>query len=241
MKKIYIILSVLTMACIFSACSVTVDESYVSTGIEKVTINEEIQTEYDNEEIPIEYVLSAYIEYSPAGNMRVKMEYEYDNEGNIISSIMYNGNGEKIWTYKYVEEDDLSGNKIKKIYCYYPDGKELSGWEEHMYDNEEREIKTRSYGSDGDLDYYYDYEYDEYGQLIHSVRHGAAEIDFDYEYDDNGYCIRKYMNSAHGGMTHCYEYEYNEYGEVIKETIYRASGEIDGWTEYQYTELKVSY
>lgn len=188
-----------------------------------------------------DYVLASYVGYRSNGDVAEKMSYTCDSTGDIVSSELFDSNGEKIATYEYVYEQDFRGNELKKINRYKIDGS-FDDWEEHEYDESGKEIRARFYGSDGKLFYYFDYEYDETGKLIHTIKHYAGsgtEIDYDYEYDNMGNCIKMYMNNIYGEVTHWYEYEYDEHGNLIMEVVYEASGELYAWKEYQYVEINV--
>lgn len=148
-----------------------------------------------------------------------KEEYERDENGNIIKSVNYDGDGNiaKIYEYEY----DKMGREIKLV-CYNGDGTVNFSFESE-YDGNGNEIKTVCYDGGGQTGWISEYEYDESGREIcysHENNGVVTELQ-ENEYGEDGSIIREvqtYYDSDTGEKTYerACEYTYDEKGNMIK-------------------------
>lgn len=158
-------------------------------------------------------ILSSHTGYSE--NERVRLEEEYNDAGNIISYISYEGSG-------------LADCR-----------------EEWEYDREGKAISYISYSSDGSVEEIGEWEYDSSGNAIFYTSYyyrigGEVKYNVNWEYDDNGNVIRETSLGGHGETT---TLEYDSFGNVIHKDTFFEYGHISNSTvqmEYDNYGNKVS-
>ena len=141
---------------------------------------------------------------------RYKYEYGYDVEGNMVSSIKYNHNGndwfeteKRVWEYE-------GGRLLSMLYSQFDEGQWIS-FEKTDYSYNEQglcnELIISSYTMDGEWDVYYKelYEYDESGNLLSKI-----ELRKSYSTNELVYCEK--LEFAYDSDNNCraadvYDYE----------------------------------
>ena len=170
--------------------------------------------EEEIEEAEPQYYLAKTTEYNDGVLSSVT---EYDNVGNQVSNISYNGDGSvrNRWVYEY----DSAGNQVS-IITYNGDGS-VSGRQEYEYDSTGNQVSYVSYSEDGSVSSRWENEYDSTGNRVKYIAYSGdiSELE-EREYDANGNLVKKEIHL------------YDEYGEKYDfvETIY----------EYKTTEESLS-
>ena len=162
---------------------------------------------------------------------RYKYKYGYDGEGNMVTSIKYNHNGndwfeteKRVWEYE-------EGRLLSLLYSQFDEAQWVP-YEKTDYNYNEQgfcnELIISSYMMGGEWDVYYKelYEYDEAGNLLSKIKIRKNYITnemvyrakFEFEYDGNNNCT----------AAHLYDYESgNWYFEGGYEFIYDSNISID--------------
>ncbi len=194
-------------------------------------------------------------------------EWEYDNEGKVISHTMDGRVGE--WEYdssgkaiSYITYNTINGRKGEEVLS-------RANWE---YDSSGNVIRETGLGGHGEK---YTWEYDSSGNIIYKetvfeyghISNGTVQIEYDsygnkvsekksypnnpvndsqkkwaWEYDDNGNKIKciSYSDSGSIESIKTWEYEYDNNGNLLREVEceYSESGEVE-ITEvfYEYRTL----
>lgn len=180
-----------------------------------------------------------------------RLEYTYDEAGNLISYSKYNGDGDRLLDKKDYHYD-AEGRVLEEIDYSVTDGK-TKIWEQNStrYDELGNEISYESRSADGTLKRsdVYTYTYDDAGHILKCVyvytdpTEGKSTETTTNRYDGNGNlisssCVCKsgidYV-SSYNDQT---RYEYDEMNRCIKETTYY-NGSIDGYCIYEYDENDV--
>lgn len=140
----------------------------------------------------------------------ISSEYEYNENGYIISEMLYDTDGKKSRYRAYlgtgVENDSTLTEEIR-------------------YD-----------ALNGEETYHHKYEYDENGRLIKDTAIPGASMT--YEYDENGRVIRRSTILSDGSLKKYYVIEYTEGGR--KESEYSWEGVLWSTTEYSGEKIKSS-
>lgn len=94
-----------------------------------------------------------------------------------------------------------------------------------VYGNDNKITRKIEHKTDGNVEYYIDYEYDEKGKQTRHIYHNYNNGDVGYyyvdsEYDEKGNNTRDITYSADGNVEHYIDYEYDENGNMTRE-IYR--------------------
>lgn len=159
-------------------------------------------------------------------------EYEYNANGNVAETRVYQGNGNQIHTctYKY----DSNGYLVKETNdSIYPNG--THSWFTYEYDDRGNRTQRLWYniGEAGIYSSTY-YEYDEHDQLICSgfeYEWGAkSDTSYNNQYDEKGRLIKQVSLSSPNGYSETVEYEYDDFDNVaVKRKM------DNGWIrEYSY-------
>ena len=101
-------------------------------------------------------------------NGKAKYTYQYDKKGNLVR---YTQHGQDRYSDEWTEyeyEFDARGNCIKELYYegYSIFGRELSGWTELKYNSNDKCIEEIFYDAEGNIESWYEYEYDSSGNRI---------------------------------------------------------------------------
>ena len=178
-------------------------------------------------------------------------DYEYDENGNMITRRMTGTNGYlSILTYEYDETGKLikttDSNNSQTVYSYpdentciilsqLGDGTMFSQTKE-IYDNSGKLIRQTRYqqNSYAEIDYEIVNTYNEYGQQLASEIYMEGVLNGgDYsEYDGD-----RLIRITHQGSEGVYlieEYEYDQYGNLIKKISKNSSGLIMQYLVYEY-------
>ncbi len=206
----------------------------------------------------------ACFEYGTDGKMTYGHEGEYDVNGNLITSYIYEyeegvllvsqseyvrdekGNLLTRYTYECEEEvllvsrseyvRDESGNIIAWS-DYDRDGK-LSSRGEMEYDASGNLISDADYDGNGELIIKEEYTYDGNGNELTHFLYGSDGLcgSWESEYDDDGNEIVVYGYVADGSLDYKLEREYDQNGNYIGECIYDEQGISGMRTKFQYDE-----
>ena len=175
----------------------------------KTTTKENVETTSPVVKEPIESSnVKKTVYYRDDGT--ISSEYEYNENGYIISETLYDTDGKKSRYRAYlgtgVENDSTLTEEIR-------------------YD-----------ALNGDETYHHKYEYDENGRLRKDTAIPGASMT--YEYDENGRVIRRSTILSDGSLKKYYVIEYTEGGR--KESEYSWEGVLWSTTEYSGEKIKSS-
>lgn len=265
MKKLSLLLALVFVLSAFTACGGenTVTPEEATEEIWVITEN------YRNGELFRTY------EYDEKGNIVRKLSYDegevsrsreefFDDKGNNIKTVMINDSGEETVVTR---EFDKNGNEIKTVeeedgvpvvreYKYNKNGKItlykytkndiLREKRTFEYDEEGRPISFTSYTRTGEIDYVYEYEYNENGDKTAErtvAPDGSIASETLYIYDSE-YKQVEMIYTQDGAESMREKYFYDEKGNLIEEELY-FYGEPDGGIKYEYDSenrvIKVEY
>ena len=102
-------------------------------------------------------------------------------------------------------------------------------------------LKTKAtyYNEDGTVDYYSEYEYNEYGEEIRWNRFepdGTLKYYYEYVFDEEGNEIGEYDCEPDGTIDNWYERTYDHMGNVLTSYYYDSEGNVKWWFEYTYDD-----
>ncbi len=265
MKKISLLSILIIIIVAFTAC-----------GVENTVTSEEateeiwvITEDYRNGELFRTY------EYDEKGNIVRKLSYDegevsrsreefFDDNGNNIKTVMINDSGEETVVTR---EFDKNGNEIKtvdeddgvpvvieqkydkegKVILYkYTKNDILREKRTFEYDEEGRQISFTSYTRTGEINYVYEYEYNENGDKTAErtvAQDGSIASETLYIYDSE-YKQMEMIYTQDGTESMREKYFYDEKGNLTEEKHYYC-GEPDGGIKYEYDSenrvVKVEY
>lgn len=167
------------------------------------------------------------------GELEERIVYDYDANENLISITRESGNGESI--VECYEYDD-NGNLVRKTKTQGDD--EYLCVDEYTYNSIGLMIRQDNYNRDY-LEGFYEYEYDDNGNLSRTLSYRPAWEEVDGEmiesyvivdewlsyYDENGREIESKSFYKGEFDTHT-KYEYDEWGNRTREIEFLESGEI---------------
>lgn len=149
----------------------------------------------------------------------------------------YNPEGELCEEAEF--EYDVNGNRTKAVYRKGSD-RDIAFTEEVEYD--EYGNMTQYTGLDDENGYYYynEHKYDEKGnqtKLIHYDEERNMTGWYEYEYDENGNQTRKVSYDEKGEEESYTEYEYDDVGNQIWEIHHKGKGILEPYSqEYEYDD-----
>lgn len=196
-------------------------------------------------------------------------EYLYDENGNRISELWYDCDGE-LWSTIESEFDEYGHETVYVLYdC--EGNEEYRG--EYTYDADGRIVREIDYLADGSFDCKFEYEYDENGNLVikrwynmdenkilfqdafsydaegnvvlevRSYSDGSLEYECRSEYDADG--NRLFSVYDYGNYTNRIDYTYDKKGNMISEVSGNSKGIVEKKTEYAYdtngNKISVTY
>lgn len=178
---------------------------------------------YNNDE----YYRTATYEYDEDGNeikrqitdvseaeeRIANIESEYDDKGNIIKEVSTGFDGSVITEtteYEYQQDGTLGKTTLHRD-GVHSDGGTFSVKEEREYDSNGNPILENNY-SDGELEYYYKWEYDADGNKTRReycwISNGESSfVNYTYEYDDAGNIVKKTCSDDAGNIIEIEEYD----------------------------------
>lgn len=133
---------------------------------------------------------------------------------------------------------DILGDEPERL--VKPEELTLDVWFEYEYDEAGNLTGEGKYGADGSVFYvYYEYEYDKSSNLTKRVCYNADGSVYnwcEYKCDASGNRTKEIGYGSDGNILSWYEYEYDEAGNLTKTVTYNADGSVQMWNEYEYDE-----
>lgn len=183
-------------------------------------------------------------------------EYQYDETGNMIRQIGYDGDGNvettRIISYddgswirqkEYDEDGELSftakaeydenGNLVKVT--IFEDDKKY--WFTYQYDEQNRMIGSKDYDDEGNLSGRYQMRYDDDDHMTEQTyydKDGTVSSVNKYEYDDDGNRVLMSYYDGDGNLTVEYRYYYDEDGNLTENNYFSSYGDYSFRTKYKY-------
>ena len=120
---------------------------------------------------------------------------------------------------------------------YYNDDGSVDYYSEYQYNEYGEQTLWECYEPDGTLKYYYEYILDDYGNEIKEVDHdpdGTIDSWYDRVYDDRGNVLSSHYYDGDGTEKWWFEYTYDDQGNQIKMVAYDPGAIVDYWTERVY-------
>ncbi len=148
--------------------------------------------------------------YDSEGNITSIKKEEYDTDGNIINTTLYNADG----TAYYSEECQYDNNDNLIMSARYDKNKNLTSKTE--YDSNGNQLSTISYDENGDIEQHTENTYDENGNRIKFVSYFSdGSIESQNEYNANGIIIESVSYNNDGSVKfHETTHEYKEDGTI---------------------------
>ena len=132
--------------------------------------------------------------------------YTYDDHNNEIECITYDSDGNIMCTQTCIYDYDSEGRKVQETIIQVQEG------------------------LDTDMEYTYNYTYDEDGKLMTSVDgFGGEKV---YEYDENDFLIK--VTNIVAGNEMVTKYTNDEHGKAIKEEYDDSTGVLSNYNENEY-------
>lgn len=141
--------------------------------------------------------------YDSSENLQSYYVYKYDDDGNLIAELMYDNEDEL--QLKSTYEYDTTGKRVK--WSIYSGDEALFSYTEYSWEGD-KNSKTESFTPAGELDVYFEYEFDPEGNRVKGT-----------EYEANGDVLE----------FRTYEYEN---GNLVEEIVYRANGSVKRKVRY---------
>ena len=179
------------------------------------------------------------------GSVSFRRETAYDQDGNLSSLRIYDGNGRLSYGEERSYQDALLAEKI----LVSPEGSVL---QRRSYEYENGVLLGKSsydaYGNllqyirftpNGQALYWEVYEYNEQQQVTLFTRYSAdRQPDYwrEYVYDENGLELSRTRYNSSGEATDRSEYEYDQQGRLLGQKQFDSTGELNTQTEFAYNE-----
>ena len=162
------------------------------------------------------------------GKLAYTKEYEYNSNGNRIKETEYDSDGIIKNCIEYYD------NGIKKSNIWYSDGSYSSVREYDINGN----LTKEAYYSDGQINYWFDREYDSNNNLIHQKAYnsdGSYRSNIEYSYDKFGF--ETVVGYNEDGSIYTYSVgNYDEESNVVTIITYTGDGRLWYWEEYQLND-----
>lgn len=168
----------------------------------------------------------------------VSYEYTYTEDGKMLSKdTIYaedNGLPRQQWDYFYDERGNLI--KIEKQSAGVYDDKtgNYISYEEFRYNENDQLVYKASVNVENNLDFYYEYTYDEKGRISTENYFNTEPNKYlrEYTYNEDDIIIKEVENLDNHITTT--EYTLNEHGDIIKDTKTTDYNDIKTVIEYEY-------
>jgi hypothetical protein len=157
------------------------------------------------------------------GELQTYYVYEYDNSGNLLTESTYDPEGEL--QLKSVYDYDNDGRKTE--WSIYSGSGALFSSTKYVYE-QGNFTKAETYTPAGDLDVYFENEYDSDGNMMQSTQHEAdgSVLEFrTYEYA-GGALVEEVIHRQNGSVKRSIQYTNNERGNPVEIIYKNASGTI---------------
>lgn len=177
-----------------------------------------------------------YTEFSAIGQIVNRVEYTYNDDGNLFSQICYDGKENALW--KIITSFDENG--IKSEDCEY-DGKDnLTG--KSVYKNEgSNPVEETYYNSKGELIWKNIYKYSDANQLEETFSYfanGQLDVRCKHKYDKFGKILEITSFDASDKITSNEVFSYNDDDTINEYAVYGADGKRRTRIFYKYDENK---
>lgn len=174
-----------------------------------------------------------------------RREYSYDEDGNIVSMILYDEDN------KMESREETDYDQDGNILCIksYDENGNIESREEYSYDENGRATSTQTYDSDNKITERTEYDYKNADATEYTVttydEENMPSYKIEYVYGDDGKLYKQYYYNIDDGkesLSQGFEHTYNERGEI--ETSTRLLGgendEIyESCYEYEFQEFQV--
>lgn len=176
-------------------------------------------------------------DYDPDGKLRQKKLHKYDDEGNRVETIDFNGTGSfnARHTYAYNPWHNVIDEREYKI-----DGSERHTKILREWDNQDNLTELKQYDEDGKL--LYMGRFDKYGNHLADITYAPdgsvrERVTAEYKYDAYGNEIEEVLKLAERApaLKSVYKYEYDYMGNWIKKTVYEDGDPV------RLTERELTY
>lgn len=205
------------------------------TVVPNNTLMEQTEAESKQDSTVVDIRVTLFeISYDAEGNETVRIEYTYDNSGNLVSELHYrNGQRESKSTYIY-NDNNLKIKAEHKVY----DPSIASQTYTYEYDEDSRLIKECIYDYRDKLVHEYVYDYDEEGRLIKTEREDWVKT---CTYGEHGSYVELLVMKTIG-QTEKTEVTKDEYGNILRECYYTDETlAIERVYEYNENHQKIKY
>lgn len=241
-------------------------ESIISTNTEAPSVYIVQRNEFDENG---KIMKEIYFDVDADGEVyeAERIEYNYDNEGNLIAentfwdsstesfkekSFEYDEDNRllKVYSYDHLSERyiyDEQGNLTNK-YCYDSNGN-LTDYEEYVYKNSVLSTSSYMYSDnesfeDSDGNYYtviqksyVNEEYDDFGKLLKVTSFYYNEEPYYELYTYNDYQTIIQEYSFDGTTRTRIAFDYDNQNRKVRHTVFDSEGEIWFMNEYEYTDF----
>lgn len=166
----------------------------------------------------------------------LKYVENYNSNGDIIDSVLYNKDGTKS-----VEESRLydADGKIKQYVTvkYEYENGALKQYNQSYFNEKKWCTASYGYNADGSSQGFYTYEYDDAGYEIEKREFGenmALRFIFETEYNDDNKAVKEITKDPRGNVTGFSLIEYNASGNISRRSECAPDGTVRNYCDYVY-------
>ena len=192
------------------------------------------------------HVLTQTVYMGRTKSLSARMEYGYDEAGNMISYRKTDADNISVWNEEHTY--DSEGRRIRMIGGEKPGVTESAT--EYTYDGAGNLIsETYLFEDQKGISYSYlhTYDYDNAGNMIRKKETGASSVSsssnyeytYEYAYDGRGNKTREKQYYMDGSILYDCEYEYDENDVLKKEIQKNPDGSVSSTITYQYQAFDV--
>ncbi|MCR4671311.1 MAG: RHS repeat protein, partial [Saccharofermentans sp.] len=216
----------------------TTETTVASSAEESTKTSSEESTSETSDTAPVKpaYKTMTNQSYDAEGNVRWTIEKEYDDHGNEIRNTSYDEKGkvDSVAEFKY----DDKGNMVKEAY-FDKDGK-VTAYAEYVYefDDKGHVLKKNCADEKAVVTEYTEYKYDEAGneiQMMNFDGEGKFSWGTKSKYDSDRRLIEVTKHADNNSILSRTTYEYDAQGNPTKTTVYTPTGDIEWWSETEYS------
>ena len=175
-------------------------------------------------------------------------EYKYDGAYNLIQKIhdsyTYDSSiQDSRKDYHEVEKyNPVSGKRTEDSYTYYKSNGDVDYYTEYKYNDSGRLTEYYKYNADGSMNCHKIYDYNDRGLRARDTEYGSdgqlRQVKT-YEYNENGKCTKVETSDASGRLVSAIERTYDN-NNLLAEKLFNANRNLIQYTEYSYDGTKVT-